>query len=45
MNETMLYILGMLTLAFILLGLNIADGMEVCQQTHSFDTCHYALNR
>lgn len=26
-------------------GLTYDDGMAVCQQTHSFDTCHHALYR
>lgn len=42
-KQAWLYVLAFSALAFIALAYT-DDAMAVCQLSHSFDTCHEALN-
>lgn len=44
MNEIVIYLMLFLTIALVILTVGVSDGMEICQQTQSFDTCYYALH-
>lgn len=40
-----LLLLGLVAVAFVFLGLNLAGGgMAACQLSHSFDVCHDSLH-
>lgn len=45
MTEFKQWVVFICAVVFVLSFVLATDSMTTCQETHSFDTCHYALNR